>query len=100
ELPTPARRTRVVGEPARGYPGVRIARTEAVMDALVPAILEQKVTGTEARRAWHGLVRQHGAAAPGPARLGLRLTPPASVLAALPYHAYHPFGVEMRRAQT
>jgi len=90
----------LVGQLARRYPGVRIARTEAVMDALVPAILEQKVTGTEARRAWHGLVRQHGEAAPGPAELGLRLTPPASVLAALPYHAYHPFGVEMRRAQT
>jgi 3-methyladenine DNA glycosylase/8-oxoguanine DNA glycosylase len=85
---------------ARRHPGVRIARTEAVMDALVPAILEQKVTGAEARRAWHALVRRHGEPAPGPAELGLRLSPPAAALAALPYHAYHPFGVEMRRAQT
>ncbi len=85
---------------ARGHPGIRIPRTEAVIDALVPAILEQKVTGFEARRAWHALVRQHGEPAPGPPEVGLRLAPPAAVLAALPYHAYHPFGVEMRRAQT
>jgi 3-methyladenine DNA glycosylase/8-oxoguanine DNA glycosylase len=90
----------VVTRLARTHAGVRISRTEAVMDALVPAILEQKVTGFEARRAWHALVRQHGEPAPGPPELGLRLAPRAATLAALPYHGYHPFGVEMRRAQT
>ncbi len=83
------------------FRGVRLTRTAAVLDALVPAILEQKVTGTEAHRAWNGLVRRYGEDAPGPdaGTAGLRLPPSAAVLAALPYHAYHPFGIEQRRAE-
>lgn len=86
---------------ARRFRGVRLTRSEAVLDALIPAILEQKVTGAEARRAWQGLVRAHGEDAPGPAALiaGLRVAPAPGVLAALPYYAYHPFGIEQRRAE-
>jgi 3-methyladenine DNA glycosylase/8-oxoguanine DNA glycosylase len=86
---------------ARRRPGIRTLRTEAVFDALVAAILEQKVTGSEAHRAWHGLVRRYGEPAPGPAGsdLGLRLLPAPTTLATLPYYAYHPFGVERRRAE-
>jgi 3-methyladenine DNA glycosylase/8-oxoguanine DNA glycosylase len=84
---------------ARRAPGVRILRTEAVLDALIAAILEQKVTGAEAHRAWHGLVRQYGEPAPGPAELGLRLLPAPSTLAALPYWSYHVLGLEQRRAE-
>jgi 3-methyladenine DNA glycosylase/8-oxoguanine DNA glycosylase len=83
---------------ARRHPGIRIPRTEAVMEALVAAILEQKVTGTEARRVWHGLVRTYGEPAPGPPEVGLRLLPAPSVLAALPYYRYHALGLERRRA--
>jgi 3-methyladenine DNA glycosylase/8-oxoguanine DNA glycosylase len=83
---------------ARRFPGVRIPRTGAVLESLVPAILEQKVIGQEARRALFALVRFHGEAAPGPAELGLRLPPAPATLAALPYYAYHPYGVEQRRA--
>lgn len=83
---------------SRRRPGVRILRTGAVMESLVAAILEQKVTGTEAHRAWHGLVRRHGEPAPGPSELGLRLLPAPATLAALPYWAYHPLGLERRRA--
>jgi 3-methyladenine DNA glycosylase/8-oxoguanine DNA glycosylase len=78
--------------------GVRIPRTAAVLESLVPAILEQKVTGQEAHRAWSGLVRVHGEPAPGPPEWGLRLSPSPAALAALPYYAYHPFGIEQRRA--
>jgi 3-methyladenine DNA glycosylase/8-oxoguanine DNA glycosylase len=84
---------------ARRRPGVRITRTEAVFDALVAAILEQKVTGTEAHRAWHGLVRLHGEPAPGPRELGLRVLPAPATLAALPYWSYHVLGLEQRRAE-
>ena len=82
----------------RDFRGLRICRTASVMEALVPTILEQKVTGLEAKRAFAGLVRAHGEPAPGPAPLVL---PPSSDrLADLPYWAYHPFGIEQRRAET
>jgi len=88
----------LVAELARRMPGLRIGRTGAVLEALVPAILEQKVTGSEAYRAFRGLVRTFGEPAPGP--LGLSLPPTPARLAALPYHAFHPLGVERRRADT
>lgn len=89
----------LVTDLARRYSGVRLPRTGAVMASLVPAILEQKVTGDEARKAWFGLIRAHGVDAPGPPGSRLRLPPPDPTLAALPYYAYHPFGVERRRAE-
>ena len=88
---------RVVADAARRLRGLRIGRTGALLEALVPAILEQKITGAEARHAYRTMIRVRGQPAPGPA--GLRLQPPAQTLAALPYHAYHPLGVERRRAE-
>jgi 3-methyladenine DNA glycosylase/8-oxoguanine DNA glycosylase len=84
---------------ARRDTGIRIPRTVAVVESLVPAILEQKVTSDEAHRATIGLIRVHGEAAPGPAEWRLRLPPTPATLAALPYYAYHPFGIERRRAE-
>ncbi len=89
---------RVVRELARRFAGLRVGRTGAVMEALLPAILEQKVTGLEARLAYLALIRRHGEPAPGPG--GLRLPPAAATLARLPYQAFHPLGVERRRADT
>ncbi|HVA85671.1 MAG TPA: hypothetical protein VNF73_05035 [Candidatus Saccharimonadales bacterium] len=80
------------------HPGLRLTRTSAVMEALIPAILEQKVTGTEAWRAWRAIVRSHGEPAPGPG--DVRLPPSPATLAALPYYAFHPLGVERRRTET
>jgi 3-methyladenine DNA glycosylase/8-oxoguanine DNA glycosylase len=80
----------------RAHAGLRLPQTRRVFHALVPSILEQKVTGTEAFRAYAALLRVHGEAAPGPG--GLRLPPSPSALRSLPYHAYHPLGVERRRA--
>jgi len=85
-----------VAAAARRLRGVRLGSTGAVLEALVPAILEQKVTGEEARRAYRGLLWTYGEPAPGPP--GLRLPPAASTLVALPYHAFHPLGLERRRA--
>jgi 3-methyladenine DNA glycosylase/8-oxoguanine DNA glycosylase len=82
---------------ARRYPGVRFGRTEAVLEAIVPAVLEQKITGDEARRVYRALIRAHGEDAPGP--LQLRLAPSAERLAGLPYYAFHPLGLERRRAE-
>jgi 3-methyladenine DNA glycosylase/8-oxoguanine DNA glycosylase len=86
----------LVGELDRRLPGLRIGRTGAVLEALVPAILEQKVTGIEARRGYRGIIARWGEIAPGP--FGLRLLPRPEVLAAIPYHELHPFGIERRRA--
>ena len=87
---------RLIADLDRRRPGLRIGRSGAVLEALIPAILEQKVTGTEARRAYRGIIARWGEPAPGP--FGLRLLPPPEVLASLPYHAFHPIGLERRRA--
>jgi len=83
--------------------GVRIPRSRAVLEALVPAICEQKVTGDEARLAIAGLVGRYGEPAPGPwtggSRAPLRLPPSATTLAGLPSYALHPLGLERRRAE-
>ena len=80
----------------RSHPGLRLPQTRRVFHALLPSILEQKVTGTEAFRAYAALLRLHGEAAPGPG--DLLLPPLPSTLASLPYHAFHPLGIERRRA--
>jgi 3-methyladenine DNA glycosylase/8-oxoguanine DNA glycosylase len=80
----------------RRHAGMRLPRTGRILHALVPSVLEQKVTGTEAFRSYAALLRRYGEPAPGPGNL---LLPPApETLAALPYHAFHPLGVERRRA--
>jgi 3-methyladenine DNA glycosylase/8-oxoguanine DNA glycosylase len=77
-------------------PGLRIPKTHAVFESLVPAIIEQKVSGKEAHRSYHGLVQALGEPAPGPG--GLTIPPPALVLARTPYWTFHRFGIERRRA--
>jgi 3-methyladenine DNA glycosylase/8-oxoguanine DNA glycosylase len=86
-----------VAAAVRRVTGLRIGRSGAVIEALVPAILEQKVTGAEAGRTYRGLIARYGEPAPG--GFGLRLQPEPGVLAALPYHAFHPLGLERRRAE-
>lgn len=91
----------VVAGLARRFAGLRIPRTRAVMEALVPAIISQKVTGMEARRAYKGLVGALAEPAPGPpGDAGLSLPPDPARLAAMPYWAFHRFGVERKRADT
>src|SRR4051812_9913656 len=55
----------VLEDVARKHAGLRIGRTGRVMEALVPAVLEQKVVGREAWRARRGGVDPHGGAPPG-----------------------------------
>ena len=86
----------VVRDLAHRLRGLRIGRTGAVVEALVPAILEQKVTGREAWAAWRRMVFMWGEPAPGP--LALRAPPDPAVLARVPYFELHRAGVERRRA--
>ncbi len=97
-VPVPDGAHPLIARLGRIHPGVRIPRTAAVLESLVPAILEQKVTGREAHRAWAGLLRTYGEPAPGPPEWRLRLSPAPEKLAGLPYYALHPFGIERRRA--
>ena len=64
----------------------------------MPSVFEQKVTGTEAFRAYAALLRGFGEPAPGP-NSDLLLPPRPEVIAGLPYHAFHPIGLERRRAE-
>lgn len=90
----------VVADLARRLAGLRIGRTGRVLEALLPAILEQKVTGAEASHAYSGILRRWGERAPGPAgERGMRVPPDPAVLADLPYFAFHPVGLERRRAE-
>jgi 3-methyladenine DNA glycosylase/8-oxoguanine DNA glycosylase len=91
----------LIRELARRRVGVRLPKSRAVFEAILPAIAEQKVTGTEARRAFRGLVLAHGQRAPGPAGdAGMRVPPAPETVARLPYFAFHTFGLERRRAET
>jgi 3-methyladenine DNA glycosylase/8-oxoguanine DNA glycosylase len=80
----------------RRRPGLRLPCTGLVMDSLVPAVLEQRVTGREARRAWRLLLRWFGTPAPGPAA-ELRVPPPADVLLQIPSWDWHRMGVDLQR---
>jgi len=90
----------VVHDLHRRTPGVRIPRSGAVVEALVPSILEQKVVGVEARRSYARLVRVLGEPAPGPATARLMVPPAPRTLAATPSYVFHRFGVERKRADT
>jgi 3-methyladenine DNA glycosylase/8-oxoguanine DNA glycosylase len=70
-----------------------------VLESLVPAILEQKVTSDEAYRAWRLLLQRHGEPAPGPLDR-LRVTPDARGWAMIPSWEWHRAGVDGKRAAT
>jgi hypothetical protein len=90
----------IIRELASRYARVRIGRTGRVFEALVPAVLEQKVVGREAHRAWRILLGKFGEAAPGPAPEGMRVFPPSKVWARIPSWDWHRAGVEDIRART
>jgi 3-methyladenine DNA glycosylase/8-oxoguanine DNA glycosylase len=80
--------------------GLRISRTARVLEALVPAVLEQKVVSVEAHRAWRRLLAWYGLRAPGPAPAGMRVFPPPATWQAIPSWDWHRAGVEAVRART
>ena len=84
----------------RRHPGARVGRSGRVLEALVPAVLEQKVVGLEAHRAWRLLLLRFGSPAPGPAPAGMRVFPPAQSWLRIPSWEWHRAGVEAVRART
>jgi 3-methyladenine DNA glycosylase/8-oxoguanine DNA glycosylase len=75
----------VVAEAWRRHPHARQGRSGLVMESLVPAIIEQKVTGQEAFAGFRRLVHRYGERAPGPGReLKVWVQPGADALRRVP----------------
>jgi 3-methyladenine DNA glycosylase/8-oxoguanine DNA glycosylase len=84
----------------RRVPHLRLGRTGRVLEALVPAVLEQRVSGKDARRAWRLLVTKFGAQAPGPAPAHMRVPPAGEVWRRIPSWEFHRANVDPGRART
>jgi 3-methyladenine DNA glycosylase/8-oxoguanine DNA glycosylase len=87
----------VVTDLHRRTPGLRLGRTFRTWDALVPAVLEQKVTVAEAHRVWRELLRLAGDPAPGPAPAGMRVPPSAPRVLAVTDWEWHRCGLDGAR---
>ncbi|NUP75623.1 MAG: 3-methyladenine DNA glycosylase, partial [Sinomonas sp.] len=93
----------LVREARRRNPGLRLPATGRVVDALVPTILEQKVTTLEARRAYRYLLRRFGSPAPGAGRVappGFVVAPSAAEWLRVPSWEWHRAGVGPQRSAT
>lgn len=95
-----ASRHPLVAELHRRMPGLRLARTNRVFDALAAAILEQKVTAVAAFRAWRQLVAEFGTPAPGPTPRRMFAAPSPETWARIPSWRWHAAGVEPPQSRT
>ncbi|MFF8841003.1 DNA-3-methyladenine glycosylase family protein [Streptomyces sp. NPDC015130] len=84
----------------RRRPGLRLTRTGLVLESLIPTVLEQKVTTTEAYASWRLLVRKYGEPAPGPAPDGMHAMPDARTWTRIPSWEWHRANVDGKRAAT
>jgi 3-methyladenine DNA glycosylase/8-oxoguanine DNA glycosylase len=84
----------LVAELRRRMPTLRLGATGRVWDVLVAAILEQKVTGFEARRSWRELCRRFGTPAPGPAPAGMFTPPSPRAVLSIADWQWHKAGVD------
>ncbi|MFY2858909.1 DNA-3-methyladenine glycosylase family protein [Mycobacterium sp. THU-M104] len=84
----------------RRVPHLRLGSTGQVLEALIPAVIEQRVPGADAFRSWRLLVSRYGTPAPGPAPPGMRVQPPAEIWRGIPSWEFHRANVDPRRAQT
>jgi 3-methyladenine DNA glycosylase/8-oxoguanine DNA glycosylase len=76
---------RVLADAHRRRPHWRVCRTGLVMEALVPAIIEQKVTGQEAFGGFRSMVHRFGDRAPGAgADRGVWVQPSAATVRMIP----------------
>lgn len=90
----------VVADAHRRFPGLRVPRTGRILEALIAAVVEQRVVGMDAMAAWRRLLLAHGDPAPGPAPDGMRVFPTAETWAALPSWEWHLAGVDPQRYRT
>ena len=89
----------LVAEAARRFSGWRVPRTGLVLEALIPSIIEQKVTGQEAFGSYRTLVQRYGERAPGEgAARGLWVAPAAGAWARIPSWEWLKAGVDGARS--
>ncbi|MGH3542673.1 MAG: DNA-3-methyladenine glycosylase family protein [Mycobacterium sp.] len=84
----------------RRVPHLRLGRTGRVLEALIPAVLEQRVPGADAFRSWRVLVTKFGTPPPGPAPARMRVPPSADVWRHIPSWEFHRANVDPGRART
>jgi 3-methyladenine DNA glycosylase/8-oxoguanine DNA glycosylase len=84
----------------RRMPHLRLGRTGRVLEALIPAVLEQRVPGADAFRSWRVLVTKFGTPAPGPAPARMRVPPSAEAWRHVPSWEFHRANVDPGRART
>ncbi|NMH99808.1 DNA-3-methyladenine glycosylase 2 family protein [Pseudonocardia sp. K10HN5] len=87
----------LISDAVRRMPGIRLGSSRRVWDSLIPAVLEQKVTGVEARRSWRELCWRFGDLPPGPAPQGMRVPPTPAQIRAVPDWEWHRAGVDSAR---
>ena len=91
----------LLAEVWRHHPDLRLGRSGLVMEALVPAIIEQKVTGQEAFAGFRMLVHRYGERAPGPgADLKLWVQPDAASLRSVPSWEWLRMHIDPARSRT
>lgn len=90
----------LVVEAARRVPHLRLGRSRRVLEALIPAVLEQRVQGIDAFRAWRLLVTKFGSPAPGPAPSRMRVPPSGEVWRGIASWEFHLANVDPGRART
>lgn len=90
----------VIAEAYRRVPHLRLGRTGRLLEALIPAIIEQRVSGMDAWRAWRVLVTKYGTPAPGPAPAGMRVIPGPDTWRRIPSWEFHRANVDPGRART
>lgn len=81
-------------------PRWRVPRSRLVLEALLVAILEQKVTGVQSRRAWRSMLREVGEPAPGPTPRPMHVLPDPAALRAVPSWQWHAWGVGPHQSAT
>jgi 3-methyladenine DNA glycosylase/8-oxoguanine DNA glycosylase len=79
------------------HPGLRLGRSDAVFEATMAAILEQRVSTRKAWRNWQALVRVLGEPAPGPVPQ-LRLSPAPTRVGHASLHLLQVCGIDRQRA--
>jgi 3-methyladenine DNA glycosylase/8-oxoguanine DNA glycosylase len=87
----------LIADLRRRMPTLRLGATGRVWDLLVPSVLEQKVTGHEARRSWRELCRRFGTPAPGPTPEGMYAPPTPRAVLAIQDWEWHRAGVDLAR---